>query len=343
LNGKWPKRSNGRGDTGSCNCSKVDLDMRTCPWATAAEDSKIGSCRDRGGQQDREQQGSPTSTQNTQATSTSSNSTGSLGRWVQEQREQKRLWDQGKPSSMTMERVTMLEGVGFCWDSDEKVLNEQQLRQVLRHQPPGKIAVSDHRSAYTNSKEVYSTNIAGAGSGSISRSPIKREFLSTRDPVPSHSESSSSSGGSHRLHHSQKMIPPVATTQKKSSCKKYDEDEEDGKPFHIDRTKVNEKQSPEEKNYSSDNKKKRKLQETVISSRPQSAQKIVHSKGSPGPTQSQSSQSNVDFRITKNSLGRQNHCQYYAETSTTCGAVHFHERDRISPDQKYRRQLSPHE
>mmetsp|Transcript_2810 Transcript_2810/g.5946 ORF Transcript_2810/g.5946 Transcript_2810/m.5946 type:complete len:1245 (-) Transcript_2810:653-4387(-) len=260
----------------------------------------VGYCC--GGQQDRELQGSPTSTQYTQTSSTSSNSTGSLGRWVQEQREQKRLWDQGKPSSMTMERVTMLEGVGFCWDSDEKVLNEQQLRQVLRHQPPGKIAVSDHRSAYTNSKEVYSTNIAGAGSGSISRSPIKREFLSTCDPVPSHSESSSSSGGSHCRHHSQKMIPPVATTQKKSSCKKYDEDEEDGKPFHIDRTKVNEKQSPEEKNCSSDNKKKRKLQETVIGSRPQSAQKIVHSKGSPGPTQSQSSQSNVDFRITKNSL-----------------------------------------
>lgn len=39
-----------------------------------------------------------------------------LGRWVHTQRHQKRLQDQGKPSSMTAERLKLLQDVGFSWE-----------------------------------------------------------------------------------------------------------------------------------------------------------------------------------------------------------------------------------
>ncbi|KAL7464756.1 hypothetical protein ACHAXS_005092 [Conticribra weissflogii] len=254
-----------------------------------------------GGQHDLETKGSPTSTQNTHSSSTSSNSAGSLGRWVREQRAQKRLWDLGRASTMTMERASMLEGVGFCWDSDEEVLNRQQLRQVLRHQPPGQIAVSGRENVYATVEEVDTTKTAGVGSASVSSNPIKREFLSSRDPVPSQSESSSSSGGSRPRHHSQKVTPPVATTQQESS-NKTNIKLEDGKPYHVDRNEVKGTQSAKQKKNTT-SKKKRKRQETVTDPHPKSAQKVAHSTGSPGTTAqgSQSRQSNVALGIIRKS------------------------------------------
>merc|ERR1712154_706761 len=48
-----------------------------------------------------------------------------LARWVKRQRYQYKLFQQKLPSSMTQERIDMLDGVGFVWHSHEVVWHER--------------------------------------------------------------------------------------------------------------------------------------------------------------------------------------------------------------------------
>ena len=41
----------------------------------------------------------------------------SLARWVKRQRYQYKIQQEGKSSTMTDERITVLENIGFIWDS----------------------------------------------------------------------------------------------------------------------------------------------------------------------------------------------------------------------------------
>jgi hypothetical protein len=54
-----------------------------------------------------------------------------LGNWVHTQRRNCRLYQEGKPSSMTEERIRKLESVGFEWGTSASIWNErlQQLRE----------------------------------------------------------------------------------------------------------------------------------------------------------------------------------------------------------------------
>jgi hypothetical protein len=69
-------------------------------------------------------------------------------RWVKRQRYQYKLFLQGEPSTMTRERVTALEGLGFCWDSQNAVWLErlQDLKEFRR--------VNDH----CNVSSIYKEN-----------------------------------------------------------------------------------------------------------------------------------------------------------------------------------------
>ena len=49
----------------------------------------------------------------------------SLGHWVKRQRYQYNLMKAGKPSSMTAERVTILEGIGFVWNAHDALWEEK--------------------------------------------------------------------------------------------------------------------------------------------------------------------------------------------------------------------------
>ena len=54
-----------------------------------------------------------------------------LGRWVSTQRNTYRLYQEGKPSSMTEERIRELESVGFKWETSTFIwsVRFQQLRE----------------------------------------------------------------------------------------------------------------------------------------------------------------------------------------------------------------------
>ena len=54
-----------------------------------------------------------------------------LARWAKRQRYQYKLYQSGKHSSMTLDRVQALENLDFCWDAHQKTWNEryEQLRQ----------------------------------------------------------------------------------------------------------------------------------------------------------------------------------------------------------------------
>lgn len=61
-----------------------------------------------------------------------------LARWVKRQRYQYKLMQEGKPSTMTEERVKALEEVGFVWDSqraawEERLGELKQFRDVFMH------------------------------------------------------------------------------------------------------------------------------------------------------------------------------------------------------------------
>eukprot|EP00934_Nitzschia_sp_Nitz4_P007680 Nitzschia sp. Nitz4//scaffold45_size130396//97951//99093//NITZ4_003465-RA/size130396-processed-gene-0.226-mRNA-1//-1//CDS//3329552446//7670//frame0 len=62
----------------------------------------------------------------------------SLSRWVKRQRYQYKLLKEGKPSTMTEERIERLENVGFVWDShnttwERRIAELQEYRRVHGH------------------------------------------------------------------------------------------------------------------------------------------------------------------------------------------------------------------
>jgi hypothetical protein len=61
-----------------------------------------------------------------------------LARWVKRQRYQYRLRSDGKPSSMTPERITSLENLGFVWDSrgiawEDRLQNLHEFKALHKH------------------------------------------------------------------------------------------------------------------------------------------------------------------------------------------------------------------
>lgn len=61
-----------------------------------------------------------------------------LARWVKRQRYQYKLMMEGKSSTMTSERIQVLEGIGFIWDSqgaawNERLLELKEFRRAHRH------------------------------------------------------------------------------------------------------------------------------------------------------------------------------------------------------------------
>lgn len=55
-----------------------------------------------------------------------------LGHFVQDQRVQFRLFKQGKPSSMNVERIRMLEELRFCWNQHDKRWMERY-KELVRY------------------------------------------------------------------------------------------------------------------------------------------------------------------------------------------------------------------
>lgn len=58
-----------------------------------------------------------------------------LSRWVKRQRYQYKLMKEGKPSTMTEERIRRLESVGFVWDSHNTIWERRiaDLEEFRRH------------------------------------------------------------------------------------------------------------------------------------------------------------------------------------------------------------------
>lgn len=57
---------------------------------------------------------------------------GSLGRWVGQQREQYRKYQDGKPASISLERIEMLEKIDFVWNAQD-ALWRQRLEELAEH------------------------------------------------------------------------------------------------------------------------------------------------------------------------------------------------------------------
>ena len=56
-----------------------------------------------------------------------------LGRWVSTQRDQYRLYQEGKKSPMTEERIQALEDIGFSWDAQEDIW-QQRFNELKEYQ-----------------------------------------------------------------------------------------------------------------------------------------------------------------------------------------------------------------
>ena len=50
-----------------------------------------------------------------------------LGRWVSTQRSQYRLYQEGKKSQMTEERIQALEDIGFSWDAQDDIWQQRSM------------------------------------------------------------------------------------------------------------------------------------------------------------------------------------------------------------------------
>lgn len=58
----------------------------------------------------------------------------SLGRWVGQQREQYRKFQDGKPASITPERIDMLNKIDFCWNAQDALWRQrlEDLREIVK-------------------------------------------------------------------------------------------------------------------------------------------------------------------------------------------------------------------